>query len=112
MDPSWRQQGCHKNPPQDVAHLQFKSRIAFKLVWCPPSFRQFVLVDDDGNLLTYGQPDEDNLPHIRHRQMNYMHVENSKYGKNAFERQLDTAEMRDEGVEEVKTYGTHDSSDL
>ncbi len=44
--------------------------------------------------------------------MNYMHVENSKYGKNAFERQLDTAEMRDEGVEEVKTYGTHDSSDL
>ena len=58
------------------------------------------MVDDDGNLLTYGQPDEDNLPHIRHRQMNYMHVENSKYGKNAFERQLDTAEMRDEGVEE------------
>lgn len=25
--------GCAKNPPQDVAHMQFKSRIAFKLVW-------------------------------------------------------------------------------
>jgi hypothetical protein len=25
--------GCAKEPPQDVAHLQFRSRIAFKLVW-------------------------------------------------------------------------------
>lgn len=25
--------GCNKEPPQDVAHIQFKSRIAFKLVW-------------------------------------------------------------------------------
>ena len=27
--------GCHLEPPQDVAHVQFRSRIAFKLVWCP-----------------------------------------------------------------------------
>jgi hypothetical protein len=25
--------GCANDPPQDVAHIQFKSRIAFKLVW-------------------------------------------------------------------------------
>lgn len=25
--------GSNKEPPQDVAHIQFKSRIAFKLVW-------------------------------------------------------------------------------
>jgi hypothetical protein len=25
--------GCNTDPPQDVAHLQFRSRIAFKLVW-------------------------------------------------------------------------------
>lgn len=25
--------GCAKNPPQDVAHVQFRARIAFKLVW-------------------------------------------------------------------------------
>lgn len=25
--------GCQKDPPQDVAHIQFRSRIAFKLVW-------------------------------------------------------------------------------
>jgi hypothetical protein len=25
--------GCNREPPQDVAHVQFKSRIAFKLVW-------------------------------------------------------------------------------
>ena len=42
---------CFQDPPQDVAHLQFKSRIAFKLVWCPPNFDKFVLVDDDGELV-------------------------------------------------------------
>ena len=25
--------GCNSDPPRDVAHIQFKSRIAFKLVW-------------------------------------------------------------------------------
>jgi len=25
--------GCNREPPQDVAHIQFRSRIAFKLVW-------------------------------------------------------------------------------
>ncbi len=43
--------GCNLDPPQDVAHIQFKSRIAFKLVWCPPSYSSFVLVDDAGTLL-------------------------------------------------------------
>ena len=43
--------GCNTEPPQDVAHIQFKSRVAFKLVWAPPNFDSFVLVDDDGNLL-------------------------------------------------------------
>jgi len=42
--------GCNLEPPQDVAHLQFRSRIAFKLVWCPPSFNSLVLVDDAGTL--------------------------------------------------------------
>ena len=36
--------------PQDVAHVQFQSRIAFKLVWCPPAFNTFVLIDDDGKI--------------------------------------------------------------
>jgi hypothetical protein len=25
--------GCHHDPPRDVAHVQFRSRVAFKLVW-------------------------------------------------------------------------------
>lgn len=25
--------GCNENPPKDVAHLHYKARIAFKLVW-------------------------------------------------------------------------------
>ena len=27
--------GCNQEPPRDVAHIQFRSRIAFKLVWVP-----------------------------------------------------------------------------
>jgi hypothetical protein len=80
--------GCASDPPADVAHIQFKSRIAFKLVWCPPTYEQFVLVDDDGDLLTFGQPSGD-LPHLRERQANYLHVKDSKYGRNAFSRVLD-----------------------
>ena len=44
--------GCNKDPPVDVAHVQFRSRIAFKLVWVPnEQYDTFVLVDDDGDLL-------------------------------------------------------------
>lgn len=39
--------GCAHDPPRDVAHVQFKARIAFKLVWVPNSqYDTFVLVDD------------------------------------------------------------------
>lgn len=70
--------GCNRDPPQDVAHVQFHSRIAFKLVWCPPDFTTFVLVDDDGNLLNQGSP-QGRLPSINERRQNYMLVAGSKY---------------------------------
>jgi hypothetical protein len=85
--------GCNSEPPRDVAHMQFRARIAFKLVWCPPSFTQFVLVDDNGDLLTWGQP-TGQLPSLWDRKTNYEHVKNSKYGKNAFERRLDDVARR------------------
>lgn len=71
-------QGCNREPPADVAHLQFRSRIAFKLVWCPPEFKTFVLVDDDGRLLNTGTP-TGNLPALRERAYNYALVQGSKY---------------------------------
>jgi hypothetical protein len=70
--------GCNRDPPQDVAHLQFHSRIAFKLVWCPPDFNTFVLVDDDGNLLNQGTP-QGRLPDLNERRQNYRLVAGSKY---------------------------------
>lgn len=70
--------GCHLEPPQDVAHVQFRSRIAFKLVWCPPEFETFVLVDDEGNVLNRGSP-SGTLPPMRYRMANYALVEGSKY---------------------------------
>mmetsp|Transcript_16289 Transcript_16289/g.20620 ORF Transcript_16289/g.20620 Transcript_16289/m.20620 type:complete len:298 (+) Transcript_16289:192-1085(+) len=77
--------GCHLDPPQDVAHIQFRSRIAFKLVWVPnKNFDMFVLVDDDGNELARGKP-TGQLPHIRQRQMNYQIISGSKYSKVADE---------------------------
>ena len=80
---SWTccQIGCHKDPPEDVAHLQFKSRIAFKLVWSPVNnFQSFVLVDDDGKLLAKGTPKNDGfLPPLRERMLNFQAVMGSKY---------------------------------
>jgi hypothetical protein len=73
--------GCNVDPPQDVAHIQFRSRIAFKLVWVPnDKFDMFVLVDDDGQELARGRP-TGSLPPLRHRQMNYRTVMGSKYAK-------------------------------
>lgn len=73
--------GCNKEPPQDVAHIQFRSRIAFKLVWVPNErFDQFVLVDDDGKELAKGSATE-GLPSLRQRQLNYALVAGSKYAK-------------------------------
>eukprot|EP00667_Euglena_gracilis_P017903 EG_transcript_18910 len=70
--------GCHQDPPQDVAHVQFKARIAFKLVWCPPRFATFVLVDDDGVELNRGTPSGE-LPPLPERQANFAIVKGSKY---------------------------------
>ena len=71
--------GCNVSPPRDVAHKQFHSRIAFKLVWVPnDNFDMFALVDDDGNELARGKPRGD-LPALRERLMNYRLVQSSKY---------------------------------
>jgi hypothetical protein len=78
--------GCNKDPPQDVAHIQFRSRIAFKLVWVPnENFDTFVLVDDGGKLLAKGTPSDGPgaLPSMRERATNYKVVEGSKYSVEA-----------------------------
>lgn len=77
--------GCHLDPPQDVAHVQFRSRIAFKLVWCPPSFDSFVLVDDEGALLNSGTP-TGALPRLNERRLNFELVKGSKYAVEAEKR--------------------------
>lgn len=78
--------GCNKDPPQDVAHVQFRSRIAFKLVWIPnEQYDSFVLVDDDGKLLAKGKPSDGPaaLPELRQRMVNYQMVQGSKYAVEA-----------------------------
>ena len=74
--------GCNVEPPQDVAHVQFRSRIAFKLVWVPDDYSRFLLVDDDGRLLATGAP-TGRLPALEERQANYAMVAGSKYGSEA-----------------------------
>lgn len=75
--------GCNRDPPQDVAHIQFRARIAFKLVWVPnAAFDTFVLVDDDGNLLRTGKPViSATFPSLNERQTNYQLVKGSKYAR-------------------------------
>eukprot|EP00667_Euglena_gracilis_P019751 EG_transcript_21226 len=70
--------GCNLNPPRDVAHAQFRARIAWKLVWCPPDYATFVLVDDDGVELSRGRP-TGSLPELSERQANFRMVQGSKY---------------------------------
>ena len=74
--------GCSEEPPKDVAHVQFKSRIAFKLVWCPPTFTSFVLVDDLGDLLAAGTPTGE-LPHPSRRENNFALTKGGRYSKAA-----------------------------
>ena len=76
--------GCAATPPQVVAHIQFRARIAFKLVWCPtvePPYATFVLVDDARHELVRGTPQPwTSLPPLRERQRNYHQiVAGSKY---------------------------------
>jgi hypothetical protein len=73
--------GCNKDPPSDVAHVQFQARVAFKLVWVPnENFDAFVLVDDDGNELAVGKPSE-GLPSLQERTHNYGIMKGSKYSR-------------------------------
>mmetsp|Transcript_69020 Transcript_69020/g.225035 ORF Transcript_69020/g.225035 Transcript_69020/m.225035 type:complete len:258 (-) Transcript_69020:87-860(-) len=74
--------GAHITPPNDVAHVQFSSRIAFKLVWVPPKFEEFVLVDDEGRELKRGRP-TGQVPHISARQSNFALVKGGKYAQAA-----------------------------
>ena len=74
--------GCNSEPPGDVAHVQFRSRVAFKLVWVPNrDYDTFVLLDDDGKLLAKGKPLDGPgaLPRRREREMNYKIMKGSKY---------------------------------
>mmetsp|Transcript_14172 Transcript_14172/g.31396 ORF Transcript_14172/g.31396 Transcript_14172/m.31396 type:complete len:259 (+) Transcript_14172:48-824(+) len=72
--------GCNFEPPQDVAHVQFRSRVAFKLVWCPPVFKKFVLVDDEGEYLAHGEPTGE-LPNEFWRKRNYELVRGGRYAR-------------------------------
>ena len=92
--------GCNLDPPRDVAHVQFRSRIAFKLVWCPPTFETFVLVDDDGALLATGCPTGPGLPDARQRVANYGLVRGSKYAVAADKANEDAWRSRVAEVEE------------
>mmetsp|Transcript_12946 Transcript_12946/g.31175 ORF Transcript_12946/g.31175 Transcript_12946/m.31175 type:complete len:251 (-) Transcript_12946:76-828(-) len=75
--------GAGQDPPNDVAHVQFRSRIAFKLVWSPVAdYSTFVLVDDYGALLAKGAP-KGRLPDYQQRKMNYQVVRGSKYAVEA-----------------------------
>ena len=74
---------CAQLPvPAVPRRLQFRSRIAFKLVWVPDDYSRFVLVDDDGRLLATGAP-TGRLPALEERQANYAMVASSKYGREA-----------------------------
>jgi hypothetical protein len=74
--------GSAQEPPADVAHVQFQSKVAWKLVWVPgpggDDFSRFVLVDDAGVELATGVP-SGNVPTKRERRANYQTVAGGRY---------------------------------
>lgn len=81
--------GCSREEePQDVAHQQFKCKIAFKLVWLPgleEKYDRFCLLDEEGDVLIVSGvidfPEEqqhelhyDHYPVISERQENHQHI--------------------------------------
>ncbi|CAK0838884.1 unnamed protein product [Prorocentrum cordatum] len=82
-DPADRQLGGteREGPALDMNRAErqkHQGRIAFKLVWAPPDFSQFVLVDDEGRELRRGRP-TGSLPPARARQGNFELVAGGKY---------------------------------
>jgi hypothetical protein len=78
-------QGGANEPPADVAHLQFRSKIAWKLVWVPGvanDFARFVLVDDEGVELASGVP-TGAIPPRREREYNYQMLKGGRYARAA-----------------------------
>ena len=76
--------------PQSLPSLHCalgQARIAFKLVWCPPAFERFVLIDDAGALLNTGTPSAGDkaLPRLSERRRNFEAVMGSKYAVKAEE---------------------------
>jgi hypothetical protein len=90
--------GAHSTPPNDVAHTQFSSRVAFKLVWVPQAFTEFVLVDDEGRLLRRGKP-TGSLPSLNARKRNYGLVQGGKYAMIADE--IAAGKLTDPGLAQV-----------
>jgi hypothetical protein len=79
--------GANSEPPHDVAHVQFNSKIAWKLVWVPGQnndFSRFVLVDDEGKKLTTGVP-TGNIPHKSERMQNFRMLIGGRYAECANE---------------------------
>eukprot|EP00927_Polykrikos_kofoidii_P074426 TRINITY_DN70421_c0_g1_i1.p1 TRINITY_DN70421_c0_g1~~TRINITY_DN70421_c0_g1_i1.p1 ORF type:complete len:265 (+),score=24.38 TRINITY_DN70421_c0_g1_i1:44-796(+) len=70
--------GCHHEPPDDMAHTEFSSRVTFKLVWVPPMYDRFVLVDDEGGEIRRGSP-QGELPLLKTRKKNFARVRGGKY---------------------------------
>ena len=76
-------QGGAAEPPADVAHVQFRSAIAWKLVWVPAGgFTRFVLVDDAGKQLATGLP-TGRVPAMREREYNYRVLRGGRYAEAA-----------------------------
>jgi len=79
--------GANQEPPHDVAHVQFQSKIAWKLVWVPGEagdFSRFVLVDENGKSLTTGVP-TGNVPRVAEREHNFRMLRGGRYAECAKE---------------------------
>ena len=73
----------HAASPSDAATAVCSSSpvVAVKIVWIPPWFTTFVVVDHDGRALNVGVPTSASLPPLGERVKNFRFVEHTEYGR-------------------------------
>merc|ERR1712037_908031 len=72
--------------PQSVCEATYHAKRAFKLVWCPErkkpingedDYARFIVVDEDGDLLTTGRPT--NPPKLKLRRLSFEAVKGTRF---------------------------------
>jgi len=86
LDTGDERQSTDSTKPQSVCEATYHAKRAFKIVWCPErkkpingedDYSRFIVVDEDGDLLTTGRPT--NPPKLKLRRLSFEAVKGTRF---------------------------------